>query len=230
MSRRKRPSGKQEVIPTRRDVLKIIGSGVLVGAIQSHSARTAKAADSKRRSRFKAHRGAPALAPFRLTEVRLLDGPFLDAQNRDEQYLLKLEADRMLHNFRVNAGLQPRPVYGGWESVHTWADIRSHGHTLGHYLTAASLMYASTGHAEIKKRVDYILGELQECQDAGKTGLICAFPDNDAQFMNMVTGRRSIGVPWYTLHKIIAGLRDAHSFTGSELAKRDPREARRLGR
>src|SRR5205814_9611192 len=52
-------------------------------------------------------------------------------------------------------------------------------------------------------------------QDAGKTGLVCAFPDNAAQLDNLVAGRRATGVPWYTLHKIFAGLRDAHRFVGS---------------
>ena len=157
---------------------------------------------------------------FPLTDVRVLEGPFLEAQQRDEAYLLKLEADRMLHNFRVNAGLEPKaPVYGGWESEQTWADIRCHGHTLGHYLSAASMMYASTGHDGIKQRVDYIVGELKACQDAGKTGLVCAFPDNSAQIDNMAAGRRSTGVPWYTLHKIFAGLRDAYLFSNNGTAR-----------
>jgi DUF1680 family protein len=103
--------------------------------------------------------------------------------------------------------------------VQTWADIRAHGHTLGHYLTAASLMFASTGHEQMKQRVDYIIGELKECQDAAKTGLICAFPDNTTQIDNLVAGRRAIGVPWYTLHKIFAGLRDAHLSCSSALAR-----------
>lgn len=161
----------------------------------------------------------PVLQPAPLTDVRLLDGPFLDAQKRDEAYLLKLEPDRMLHNFRANAGLEPKaPVYGGWESVQTWADIRAHGHTLGHYLTAASLMYASTGHEEMKSRVNYVVEELKACQDAGQTGLVCAFPDKTAQIDNLVAGRRAVGVPWYTLHKIFAGLYDAHVYCGSALA------------
>lgn len=165
-------------------------------------------------------KGVPVMDAFPLTDVRVLEGPFLEAQQRDEAYLLKLEADRMLHNFRVNAGLEPKaPVYGGWESVAMWADIRCQGHTLGHYLSAASMMYASTGHAEIKQRVDYIVGELKECQDAGKSGLVCAFPDNSAQIDNMVAGRRSVGVPWYTMHKIMAGLRDAYFFCGNQDAR-----------
>lgn len=198
---------------TRREALKVLGSGALLAMAGPLSTSGALAATTNPSA-------TPTLQPFPLASVRLLDGPFLEAQKRDEAYLLKLEPDRLLHNFRVNAGLEPKaPVYGGWESVQTWADIRAHGQTLGHYLTALSLMYASTGHEEMKKRVDYIVGELKECQDAGKTGLICAFPDKSAQIDNMVAGRRAIGVPWYTLHKILAGLRDAYLLCGNTTAR-----------
>jgi uncharacterized protein len=221
MSRSKLHSSNSASSLTRRQALKVLGSGALLVAAGplssgcSHVAVRAASQSSKRPSA-----ATPEVEAFPLTDVRLLDGPFLEAQKRDEAYLLKLEPDRMLHNFRVNAGREPKaPVYGGWESVQTWADIRAHGHTLGHYLTAASLMYASTGHDEMKQRVDYIVGELKECQDAGKTGLICAFPDKTTQIDNLVAGRRAVGVPWYTLHKIFAGLRDAHLFCGSVLAR-----------
>jgi len=202
---------------TRREMLRILGSGALLVAGTSLSPGVAHAAvQMAAKPTRKTASNVPSLQPFPLTDVRLLDGPFLAAQQLDEAYLLKLEPDRMLHNFRVNAGLQPKaPIYGGWESAPTWADIRCHGHTLGHYLTAASLMYASTGHDAMKQRVDYIVGELKECQDAGKTGLVCAFPDNSAQIDNMVAGRRSTGVPWYTMHKIFAGLRDGYLLCGS---------------
>jgi uncharacterized protein len=198
---------------SRREALKLLGSGAFLVTAAPLAARAAQ-----QRSR-KPSFTAPQLEAFPLAVVRLLDGPFLEAQKRDEAYLLKLEPDRMLHNFRLNAGLEPKaPVYGGWESVQTWADIRAHGHTLGHYLSAASLMFASTGHDEMKRRVDYIVGELKLCQDAGKTGLICAFPDKATQIENLVAGRPAVGVPWYTLHKVFAGLRDAHSLCGNALA------------
>src|SRR5665213_634215 len=206
---------------TRRQALKLIGSGALLVAVGSFSTGCAHiSTQAAAQSANKLPEGAPVMDAFPLTDVRVLEGPFLEAQQRDEAYLLKLEADRMLHNFRVNAGLEPKaPVYGGWESVQPWVDIRCQGHTLGHYLSAASMMYASTGHDEIKQRVDYIVGELKVCQDAGKTGLVCAFPDNSAQIDNMVAGRRSTGVPWYTLHKIFAGLRDAYLFSGNQDAR-----------
>ena len=160
-----------------------------------------------------------AAQPFPLQDVRLLDGPFRDAQQRDGDYMLSLSADRLLHNFRVNAGLEPKaPVYGGWESQQPWVDIRCHGHTLGHWLTAGSLMYAATGDERFAERIDYLLGELKACQDAGADGLICAFPDGAEPLMRAVASQEFPGVPWYTMHKIFAGLRDAYLHAGNDLA------------
>src|SRR6188768_2136699 len=124
---------------TRRQLLQTLGAsaaGVALGSLAPPAVQGAAAA-----------KGAAGRAmPFELTAVRLLPGPFRTAQELDARYLLALEPDRMLHNFRVNAGLPPRaPVYGGWESQEPWIDIRCHGHTLGHYLSACAMMFAATG-------------------------------------------------------------------------------------
>ncbi len=108
--------------------------------------------------------GAPVEAqPFDLTQVRLLDGPFRDAMLRDKALLLGMDADRLLHNFRVTAGLpsQAKPL-GGWEAPK--CELR--GHFVGHYLSACSLMYASTGDEPLKQRVDTMVAELAKCQEA----------------------------------------------------------------
>lgn len=150
-------------------------------------------------------RGTGARA-FPLQRVRLLPGPFEDARALDARYLLSLNADRLLHGFRGNAGLEPKATrYGGWES----RDLCP-GHTLGHYLSACSMMWASTGQAAFRRRVAYVVDELHACQEAARSGLVCAFPDGDAQLRNVVAGRPVTGVPWYTMHKILAGLYDAH--------------------
>ncbi len=150
---------------------------------------------------------ASALQSFDLSAVRLLPGPFAHAQSLDARYLLTLEPDRLLHNFRINAGLAPKaPVYGGWESQEPWVDIRCHGHTLGHYLSACAMMFGSTGDAAFRQRVDYVVDELKACQ---RDGLVCGFPDGATQLENSLSGKPFIGVPWYTMHKIFAGLRDA---------------------
>jgi DUF1680 family protein len=153
------------------------------------------------------------VAPFALGQVRLLPGAFQYAQTLDGRYLLSLQPDRLLHNFHVNAGLPPKaPVYGGWESQEPWVDIRCHGHTLGHYLSACAMMAAATGEASYRQRVDYLVNELQACQTAAKSGMVCAFPDGDLPLRNSLNGQPFAGVPWYTQHKVMAGLRDAHLF------------------
>ncbi len=155
--------------------------------------------------------GDAGVLPFPLSDVRLLGGPWQRAQALGGRYLLSLNADRLLHHFRVNAGLRPRaPVYGGWESQQPWVDLRCQGHTLGHYLSAASMMWAATGDADYRRRADYIVRELHACQQAAGHGLVCAFPDGDTQLRNGFAGRPVTGVPWYTMHKLLAGLRDAH--------------------
>ncbi len=190
---------------SRRDALKYLGAGAVV--LVAAPGRPGEVV-SGRRDHY-----------FSLSEVRLGPGPFLDAQKLDEAYLLRLEPDRMLANFRVNAGLQPRaPVYGGWESVEPWIDIRCHGHTLGHYLGAVSCMYQSTGDSRFAERVDYIVAELAECQ-ARTGGWLTAFPDGVAPLTDSLAGKPFAGVPWYTTHKVMAGLRDAYWHRGSQQAR-----------
>ena len=97
--------------------------------------------------------------PFSLLDVRLTDGPLKHAQELDEKWLQELEPDRLLSGYRTEAGLTPKAAkYGGWESTGL------SGHSLGHYLSALSLMFASTGNQLYKDRIDYICRELAECQ------------------------------------------------------------------
>ncbi|WP_010164490.1 glycoside hydrolase family 127 protein [Sphingomonas sp. PAMC 26617] len=154
--------------------------------------------------------GTARLQPFDLADVDLGEGPFLHAQRKTEAYLLSLDPDRMLHAFRVNAGLKPKAaVYGGWESDPIWADINCQGHTLGHYLSACALAYRSTRKPAFRQRIDHIARELAACQDAARSGLVCAFPKGPALVAAHLRGDAITGVPWYTLHKVFAGLRDA---------------------
>ena len=163
----------------------------------------------------------PAVAlpaqPFPLSQVRLLDSPFRDAMVRDENYLLSLDCDRLLRNFRVNANLptDAKP-YGGWEDPN--CELR--GHSVGHYLSACSLMFASTGDARFKERVDKIVAGFAECQKALATngshaGYLSAFPES---FIDRVENRKPVWAPWYTLHKIMAGLLEANQLCGNTQA------------
>jgi DUF1680 family protein len=155
------------------------------------------------------------LKSFPLQQVRLLEGPFLRAQQLAAKYILSLEPDRMLHNFRINAGLKPKaPVYGGWESEKLWADIHCQGHTAGHYMSGCAMMFAATGDASFAERLRYMVGELAACQAASNSGLLCAFPEGPSLVTNFIATQRVSGVPWYTLHKIFLGLLDAHQIAG----------------
>ncbi|MBB4617349.1 glycoside hydrolase family 127 protein [Sphingomonas abaci] len=190
---------------SRRTFLAGAGGGMLLAGTPVMAA-----ADTKARTMPAGQRRTPVVHPFDLSAVTLADSPFLHAQKKTEAYLLSLDPDRMLHNFRVNAGLKPRaPVYGGWESEPIWADIHCQGHTLGHYLSACALAWRSTGDARYRARVAHIAAELAECQTASRSGLVCAFPTGPALVAAHLRGEPITGVPWYTLHKVYAGLRDA---------------------
>src|SRR6185369_12925921 len=182
-SRTNLPVKDEQDLP-RRELLKMAGAGALaatLGAAFKGLHASAGACADPFESAVPERRGTQALsrraAAFNLADVRLLEGPFRRAQEQDARYLLRLEPDHLLHNFRVNAGLKPKaPVYGGWESQEPWVSIRCHGHTLGHYLGAVAMHHAATGDARFKERADYIVAELRACQQARGDGLVCAFP------------------------------------------------------
>jgi uncharacterized protein len=159
----------------------------------------------------------PAAAPFTLEDVRLLSGPFQDAMLRNKTYLLSLNADRFLHVFRSNYGLPaPGSPYGGWDSPTS----EQRGCSLGHYLSACALMYASTGDAALKTQADYLVAELAKCQAAAtnagfNAGYLSAFPES---FIDRVENVQSVWAPWYALHKIMAGLLDVYQHCGNTQA------------
>ena len=164
----------------------------------------------------------PAAELFPLSSVRLKAGPFLDAQTTDLHYLLAFEPDKLLAPFRREAGLpQIQPSYGNWES--TGLD----GHMGGHYLSALALMVASTGDAQARERLDYMLAELKKCQDANGNGYLGGIPDGNAAWQAIAKGNLQADtfsvngrwVPWYNLHKVFAGLRDAYQYAGNLEAK-----------
>jgi hypothetical protein len=161
--------------------------------------------------------------PLPLSAVRLTGGPLKKAQDLDADYLLKLEPDRMLAFYRKRAGLEPKAEpYGGWDG-----DGRNlTGHIGGHYLSGASMMYAATGDARFKERVDYIVRELKEVQDKHGDGYLGALANGKEQFIEVSKGNirsasfdlNGLWSPWYTLHKTYAGLRDAYRYAGNRTA------------
>jgi DUF1680 family protein len=158
---------------------------------------------------------------FDLKDVQLLNSPFKQAMQVDAAYLLSVEPDRLLSGFRAHSGLKPKEkMYEGWESSGLA------GHTLGHYLSAISMHYASTRQPEFLKRVNYIVKELGECQVARKTGYVGAIPKEDTVWAEVAKGDiRSRGFdlnggwsPWYTVHKVMAGLLDAYLYCNNTQA------------
>jgi uncharacterized protein len=150
--------------------------------------------------------------PFAMTQVRLLDGPFKDAEDWNRAYMQRLPADRLLHNFRLNAGLpSSADPFGGWEEPK--GELR--GHFTGHYLSALALMYASTGDSDIKAKGDLMVAELAKCQDKLGGGYLSAFP---LEFWDRLDARKQVWAPFYTIHKIMAGMFDMYELAGNRQA------------
>jgi hypothetical protein len=154
------------------------------------------------------------------TRVRLLPGsPFYDRQELHRKgYLAQFDPDKLLYSYRALAGLPQhngvKSGYPGWES----GFIR--GHMAGHYLSAASRMAAATGDASYQQKVDYMVAELAKCQDAlRQNGYLAAFPSGAFDVLEGRGGSKAgIVVPYYTIHKIMAGLLDAYHYVGNKQA------------
>ena len=150
--------------------------------------------------------------PFPMQQVRLLDGPFLEAAKTNQAYLGSLPEDRLVHNFRVNAGLpSSAEALGGWEDPK--CELR--GHFTGHYLSACSLTYASTGDDAVKAKGDAIVADLAKCQEKFGNGYLSAFPQS---FFDRLRDGNGVWAPFYTLHKIMAGNIDMYTHCHNQQA------------
>ncbi|UTF61576.1 glycoside hydrolase family 127 protein [Gilvimarinus sp. DA14] len=166
---------------------------------------------------------ADAVDYFDIDQVRVNDGPFAHAQNKNLEYVMTMSPDRLLAPYLREAGLTPKTAsYGNWEN--TGLD----GHIGGHYVTSLSLAYAATGREDVQQRLQYVLDELERAQNANGNGYLGGVPNSDKLWQEIAKGDiradlfalNGYWVPWYNLHKIFAGLRDAYLYTGSEQAKR----------
>lgn len=171
------------------------------------------------------------LTAFDLKDVIVTDDYYQNSLDLEVDYLLELDADRLLAGFRETAGLdtQGKSRYSGWES------LLMAGHTMGHYLTAVAQAYVNDAVSEEDKGAVYekltsIVDGLLECQvnSKGKTGFIFGAPVLDKnnvefQFDNVEVNKTNIGtqawVPWYTMYNIISGLVEVYELTGYEPAK-----------
>lgn len=159
---------------------------------------------------------------FPLNDIELLESPFKHAQELDKQYLLELDADRLLAPFLKEAGLAPKA-----EGYTNWEKSGLNGHIGGHYLSALSQMAAATGDKAICQRLDYMLSELKRVQEANGNGYIGGVPNSKALWEEIAQGNikpsgfslNGRWVPLYNIHKTYAGLRDVYLNTGNETAK-----------
>lgn len=169
---------------------------------------------------------AGAVEKFPLSDVRLLEGSdFYNAMQTDTAHILAHDTDRFIAPYLMEAGLPTAaPRYGGWESMGV------SGQTGGHYLSALSMLYATTGNREALERANRIVDALEAAQEANGTGFIGSGDANKRVMQEFLDSRKKdsphthsfLGrywVPWYTMHKIAKGLYDAYIYTGNEKAK-----------
>ena len=152
---------------------------------------------------------------FPLQDVKLLDSRFKDAMDLNVNTLLSYDTDRLLAPYLKEAGLDPKGAdFKNWEGLD--------GHVGGHYISALAIHYAATGDERLKERLDYILSQLALCAVARNDGYIGGVPNGDVLWEEIRKGNGGkvwdYWVPWYNVHKMYAGLRDAWVYTGSKPA------------
>ncbi len=153
-------------------------------------------------------RKSSLVSAFDLHAVRLRPGVALDAQEVNRRYLMGLDPDRLLHMFRLTAGLpsSAQPL-GGWEAPEN--ELR--GHFTGHYLSACAALAAHSGDGAVRERGLQVAAALAECQAALGSGYLSAFPE---ELFERLREGKPAWAPFYTLHKIMAGLLDTHTLSG----------------
>ncbi|NID13455.1 glycoside hydrolase family 127 protein [Fibrivirga algicola] len=158
---------------------------------------------------------------FDLQDVRITHGLFHDNIEREGKWLLSLPVDRLMHSFRVNAGMNtpkpgsptkmPKPL-GGWEGL----DMELRGHSIGHMLSGLALQYASTGRDAFRKKGDSLVTALADVQRVlNQNGYLSAYPQ---QYIDRNIAGTAVWAPWYTLHKLFAGLTDQFTYAGNQQA------------
>lgn len=150
------------------------------------------------------------------------ESDFKTALERTQKFALSVNDDSMLYNFRIVAGLDTKgaPMMTGWDAP----ECKLKGHTTGHYLSSLALCYGATKDTEIKKKLDYMITELKKCQEGiakrgdCKEGFLSAYSEEQFDLLEEYTVYPIIWAPYYTLHKILAGLRDCYLLADSKKA------------
>jgi uncharacterized protein len=150
------------------------------------------------------------LEPFPLASVRLSAGMFRDQEGINARYLDSLAVDRLLHTFRLNAGISSSATpYKGWEDP--TCELRGH-FAGGHYLSAVALAYAGSSNTDLQNRGAELVAGLAACQKKMGTGYLSAYP---TELFERLAQGKPVWAPFYTYHKIMAGLLDIYLLTGN---------------
>ena len=153
------------------------------------------------------------LTPFPLGSVRLAPGIFKEQAETNARYLDSLSVDRLLHSFRVTAGISSSATpYKGWEDPA--CELRGH-FAGGHFLSAVALASATSGNEVLKRKGDELVSGLAQCQRKIGNRYLSAYPAD--LFEHLVQGK-PVWAPFYTYHKIVAGLLDMYILAGNSEA------------
>ncbi|WAP53871.1 beta-L-arabinofuranosidase domain-containing protein [Streptomyces sp. S465] len=198
----------------RRHFITTAAAGTAAVALTAAGAGTAEAAAPAPAAASRKPKALTGVQPFPLTAVTLLPGAFQDNQARNTAYLRFVDIDRLLHTFRLNVGLpsSAQPC-GGWESPST--ELR--GHSTGHLLSGLALTYANTGDTALLDKSRTLVSALAACQAKSPAagygeGYLSAFPES---FFDRLEAGTGVWAPYYTIHKIMAGLVDQYRLTGN---------------
>ncbi len=156
---------------------------------------------------------AQPLQEFPIDKVELNPSWVKEREQLDIDFIRGIDADRLLHTFRLTAGIpsQAEPL-GGWEAPY----IGLRGHFTGHYLSALSTLVNKYGDEILNQRLKYLIDELERCQQANGKGYLSAFPETEFDVLETRFG--GVWAPYYTLHKLMQGLLDAYTLAGHSKA------------
>lgn len=180
-----------------------------------------------------------------LSQLTLTKNNFLsENQTRCLSYLKLLDLNRLLFSFRKTFGCDTKAALPpeGWEEPTSLL----RGHSVGHLLSALSLAFSSTKEAWVLEKLQTLVKELSNLQKRSKgkpadfrsaasknsayqklfckqpstfgKGYLSAYPPDPFVLLEEFTPYPMIWAPYYTLHKLLAGLLDAFYHTDSKEA------------
>lgn len=162
------------------------------------------------------------LKPAEKGSVKILPGVFRERMDVNRQYLLELDANCLLQNFYLEAGIilpglqvvdnpETANLHWGWEAP----TCQLRGHFLGHWISAAAKLIAADGEPELRVKLNNIVSELARCQELNGGEWVGSIPE---KYFTRLIKNQYIWSPQYVMHKTIVGLSDAYIYAGNTQA------------